>query len=296
VDQEFQVRYRELRRPDGGFLRVRAADASKLLGLTPTLATLDEYREAKDDSVYAALRTALLPGATMFTITTSGIGAESPLGRLRVRALATDDIRVRGPSPTLASENIRLLEWMVPEHVELDDYAAAKRANPLSLITRKWLREQRQAVHEIHYQRFHLNRWVDRIGSWLPAGGSQACANGAVVTEEGSRGWGGVDIGGARADTAIVWLDEQFRVGCRIWSGDDALLDATAFLPAPAQRYRIAEISYDPWRAQMLAKVAEQHGIKCTAFAQSDHRMIPASATLHQAVVEGKLHHPDDRS
>lgn len=185
---------------------------------------------------------------------------------------------------------------MVPEHVELDDYAAAKRANPLSLITRKWLREQRQAVHEIHYQRFHLNRWVDRIGSWLPAGGSQACANGAVVTEEGSRGWGGVDIGGARADTAIVWLDEQFRVGCRIWSGDDALLDATAFLPAPAQRYRIAEISYDPWRAQMLAKVAEQHGIKCTAFAQSDHRMIPASATLHQAVVEGKLHHPDDRS
>jgi hypothetical protein len=102
VDQEFQVRYRELRRPDGGFLRVRAADASKLLGLTPTLATLDEYREAKDDSVYAALRTALLPGATMFTITTSGMGAESPLGRLRVRALATDDIRVRGPSPTLA--------------------------------------------------------------------------------------------------------------------------------------------------------------------------------------------------
>jgi phage terminase large subunit-like protein len=59
----------------------RAADASKLLGLAPTLATLDEYCEAKDDSVYAALRTALLPGATMFTITTSGVGAESPLGR-----------------------------------------------------------------------------------------------------------------------------------------------------------------------------------------------------------------------
>jgi hypothetical protein len=86
----------------------------------------------------------------MFTITTSGMGAESPLGRLRARALATNDVRARGPLTDARSENIRLLEWMVPENVELDDYAAAKRANPLSLITRKWPREQRQAVHEIH--------------------------------------------------------------------------------------------------------------------------------------------------
>ena len=111
---------------------------------------------------------------------------------------------------------------------------------------------------------------------------------------EGSRVWVGVDIGGARADTAIVWLDEQFRVGCRIWSGDDALMDASAFLPALAQRYRIQEIAYDPWRAQMLAKIAELHGIRTTAFPQSDARMIPASAALHQAIVEGKIHHPDD--
>jgi phage terminase large subunit-like protein len=75
VDQEFEVRYRELRRPDGGFLRVRAADAGKLLGLTPTLAVLDEYCAAKDDSVYTALRSALLPGATMFTITTGRPGS-----------------------------------------------------------------------------------------------------------------------------------------------------------------------------------------------------------------------------
>jgi hypothetical protein len=254
VDQEFQVRCRELRRPDGGFLRVRAADASTLLGLTPTLAILDEYCEGRDDSVYAALRTALPPGATMFTITTSGMGASSPLGRLRARALATADIRVRGSLTDARSENIRLLEWMVAEDVELDDYAAAKRANPLSLITRKWLREQREAVHELYYRRFHLNQWAGRIGNRLRAGAWQACANGATATEEGSRIWVGVDMGGARADTAIVWLDEQFRVGCRIWSGDDAIMDATA-LPALAQRYRVVEIAYDPWRAQMLTNV-----------------------------------------
>jgi hypothetical protein len=124
VDEEFKVRYRELRRPDGGFLRVRAADASKLLGLTPTLAILDEYCEAKDDSVYAALRTSLLPGATMFTITTSGMGAESPLGRLRARSLAQPDVRVRGYLTDARGPGIRMLEWMVPNEVPLEDYRA----------------------------------------------------------------------------------------------------------------------------------------------------------------------------
>jgi phage terminase large subunit-like protein len=147
VDQEFEVRHRELRRPDGGFLRVRAADANKLLGLTPTLAVLDEYCAARDDSVYTALRSALLPGATMFTITTAGIGAETPLGRLRARALGQPDVRRRGALTDARGDNIRMLEWAVDPDHDLDDYKRAKQANPLSLITPKWLREQRAALH-----------------------------------------------------------------------------------------------------------------------------------------------------
>jgi phage terminase large subunit-like protein len=185
------------------------------------------------------------------------------------------------------------LEWMVPEEVDLDDYRAAKRANPLSLITPKWLREQREALHEIDYQRFHCNRWVGRIGSWLPAGSWQAIANGRRP-KEGTDVYVGIDIGGARADTAIVWIDREGTLDCRIWSGDDAIMDATAFLPQLAQRFRVKELVFDPWRAQMLAKIAEQHGIRTTAFPQSDARMIPASAALHQAVVEGRIRHPDD--
>jgi phage terminase large subunit-like protein len=45
---------------------------------------------------------------------------------------------------------------------------------------------------------------------------------------------------------------------------------------------------------QTLATIAEKHRIKTTAFPQSDNRMIPASAALHQAVVEKRIHHPDD--
>jgi phage terminase large subunit-like protein len=293
VEQNFEPRFRELRGPDGSTLQVKSADAGRLLGLTPSLAIYDEFCVAKDDEMYTALRSALLPGATMFTVTTAGWGAESPLGRLRSRCLAQPDIRTRGFLTDARGPNIRMLEWMVPEEVDLDDFQAAKKANPLSLITPKWLEEQHEALHEIDYQRFHLNRWVGRIGSWLPAGAWQACTNGARP-QQGSDVFVGLDVGGARADTAIVWIDRQGAIDCRIWSGDDAIMDATAFLPPLAQKFRIRELVYDPWRAQLVAKIAEQHGIKCTAFPQSDARMIPASAALHEAIKEGKIHHPND--
>jgi len=93
VETRFEPRFRELRGPDGSTLVVKSADAGRALGLTPTLAIYDEFCVAKDAELYTALRSALLPGATMFTCTTSGWGAESPLGRLRAIS----------PSPTFGS-------------------------------------------------------------------------------------------------------------------------------------------------------------------------------------------------
>jgi phage terminase large subunit-like protein len=297
VEQNFEPRFRELRGPDGSYLQVKSADAGRLLGLTPTLAIYDEFCVAKDDDMYTALRSALLPGATMFTVSTAGWGAESPLGRLRARCLAQPDIRTRGFLTDARGPNIRMLEWMVPEEVELDDFQAAKKANPLSLITPKWLREQHEALHEIDYQRFHLNRWVGRIGSWLPAGAWQACANG-TRPQEGSPVWIGVDLGGSRADSACVWVsrleDDHFAIDAAIFSGEDGVVGVNETILRLAERFQIREVVFDPWRAQVLVRGLEQRGIRCTAFAQSDSRMLPASAALHQAVVEGKIHHRDD--
>jgi phage terminase large subunit-like protein len=287
------IRHLELRVPSG-FLRVLASDAPKLHGIHPTLAVIDEMQAFKDGAVYEALRTGLLEDSQLWTITTAGQGAESPLGRLRARALAGSDVRHRGAFTDARNGALRMLEWAVDEDRSITDSRIAKGANPASWISRAGLTEQRKSLPETAYRRFHLNQWVARMGSWLPPGAWQECANGKVEIPEGSRIWVGVDIGGARADTAIVWLDETFHVGCRIWSGDEALMDATAFLPELAKRYRIAEVVYDPWRAQMLAKIAEAHRIKVTAFPQSDARMIPASRALHEAITQRRIHHPAD--
>ena len=61
-----------------------------------------------------------------------------------------------------------------------------------------------------------------------------------------------------------------------------------------AERYTIVECSFDPWRAGQIGQELEQRGIRVSAFPQHDARMIPASQRLYDAIVEGRLVHPND--
>jgi phage terminase large subunit-like protein len=277
------------------FLRVLPAEAPRLYGLTPSLMFLDEMQALATDEVYVALSSALhkRPDAKLIVVSTAGQGAGSPLGRLRARALGLPQVKRRGFVTEANGPDLSMLEWAVPDDEGIAP-GAVKKANPAPWISTRQIRAAKEALPELAYRRFVANQWTARIGSWLPAGAWQACANGNEPIQPGSKIWVGVDIGGARADTAIVWIDETFHVGCRIWSGDEALMDATAFLPELARHYRVVEVAYDPWRAQMLANIAEQHRIRVTAFPQSDARMIPASRALHEAITQGKIKHPDD--
>lgn len=50
----------------------------------------------------------------------------------------------------------------------------------------------------------------------------------------------------------------------------------------------------DPWRFGQAAQELQREGMLCVAFPQHDARMIPASARLHAAIVEGRLTLPAD--
>jgi hypothetical protein len=125
------IRHLELRVPSG-FLRVLASDAPKLHGIHPTLAVIDEMQAFKDGAVYEALRTGLLEDSKLWTITTAGQGAESPLGRLRARALAGSEVRHRGAFTAARNGALRLLEWAVAEDRDVTDSRVVKSANPAS--------------------------------------------------------------------------------------------------------------------------------------------------------------------
>jgi len=278
-------------------LRVLAADAPRLHGLTPSLAIVDELHAHPNADVYLALLTSLAKrrGSRLIVISSAGQGADSPLGRLRARALAQPSVKVRGALTDARGPGLRMLEWRVPDDVELTP-RAAKRANPAPWIRVEDLAAQREAVPDLAFRRFHAGQWTGREGHWLPPGAWQACVGEPELTD-GERVWVGVDDGGGgqEGDTAVVWVNPHLHVGCAVFSGEDGVLQARDKIEELAERYSVAEVAFDPWRASQIAQELQQRGVRVSAFAQTDSR-IPASQGLHRAIVERRVVLPADET
>jgi phage terminase large subunit-like protein len=241
------------------------------------------------------MRTAVAkrPGSRLVTISTAGPSADTPLGRLRARALAQGDVTTKGALTVAKGRRLAMLEWRCPEDADVADMAVVKKANPASWITKDALAGQHEAVPEIAFRRFHCNQWAGAEAGWLPPGAWQACVGEPAFTD-GERIWIGVDLGGEWSDSAVVWLNEAGHVGCYIGSGEEAIMEVAELIEDLAGQYRIAEVTFDPWRSGILAQQLEQRRVRVSHFPMTDTRTIPASARLHQAIVDGDLVLPDD--
>lgn len=104
----------------------------------------------------------------------------------------------------------------------------------------------------------------------------------------------GVDVGGGRAETAVVAVTDDLRVAAvEVFQGDGAVLEVTDAVRRLAARFAVREVAFDPWRWQGEALRLEAEGIgPMVAFPQSHARMVPASEGLHAAIVERRLRHP----
>ena len=59
------------------------------------------------------------------------------------------------------------------------------------------------------------------------------------------------------------------------------------------EKFRVVEMAADPWRfEQSLLRLQEEHGVPILEFpTNSRARMIPATSTFYQAVMDGELSH-----
>jgi len=162
-----------------------------------------------------------------------------------------------------------------------------------SWISAADLAEQREAVPEIAFRRFHANQWTERESHWLPAGAWQQCVGQPVFTDD-EPVWVGVDVGGDKSASAVVWINQAHQVGCEIYHGDAGVLDCIDLIRELAARYDLREVMYDPWRFGQASQELEQERVTVTAFPQTDVRMVPASDRLYQAVVQQRLTLPDN--
>jgi hypothetical protein len=106
--------------------------------------------------------------------------------------------------------------------------------------------------------------------------------------------WIGVDVGGERSATPVVYVNAALHVGVGIYHGDPGVLEAVDHVRELASHYNVRELVYDPWRFGQAAQELEREGMTAVAFPQHDARLIPASARLHAAIVEQPLNLPDD--
>lgn len=288
-----EVRHMRLATDGGGVLRVLSGKGERAHGQTDSLMLLDEAWNLRDASLLEAFQTALVkrPDARLLVISTAASSLDSPLGRLRARALAGDATRT-GSRIDATAPGLRWIEWSVPDDRPLS-VPEVRRANPAPWITTAALSEQHARVSPFAWANFHACRWGVSEAAWLPVGAWQACRTDDPVDPD-EPVYLGVDIGGTRAASAIVGVTADLHVAIvEVHQGDNAVLAVTDAVRRIATDRPVVEVAYDPWRFHGEALRLEAEGIgPLVAFPQSHARMTVASERLHSAIVERRLRHP----
>jgi phage terminase large subunit-like protein len=281
-------------------LQVVASDGEKAHGWPrPTLIVGDEIWcwADREPTLLGAMMTAMLkvPTCRFLGISVSAAQLDSPLGRLRARALASPSVSRSGPGGVeieAKGDGLHWLEWSLPDDASPDDLKLVAAVNPLR--SEAELADQRKRVTEVEFLQFHCCRWGVSSARWLPAG-AWAARRGQIA-DTGQAVTLGVDIGGARSASACVGVDEDLNVcEVHIFQGRGAVLDVAARIVEIASRRPIKEVVFDPMRFESEAmRLESEHGLMAVEFPQHDSRMIPASENLHRVIVEGRLTHPGD--
>jgi hypothetical protein len=102
-----------------------------------------------------------------------------------------------------------------------------------------------EAVPELAFRRYHANQWVERAGHWLPPAAWQEIT-GMPKFKDGEPIWVGVDVGGDKSASAVVWINGAYQVGVEIYHGDEGVLDCVDKIRELAGTYQLREVMYDP--------------------------------------------------
>ena len=298
LDGQLVIRHLELRHDDEHgrrrLLRVVPAEGARVHGLSSSLYVGDEIWAWQGDSLLEACLTGLVkrPDAKFLGISTAAAQLDSPLGRLRARALAGTVTR-KGATIDAHAPGLRWLEWSLPDDADVDDFPAVKAANPASYITTASLREQAQRVTPLSFAQFHCCRWGAGEGAWLPPGAWSACAGELAPADEPV--WLGVDVGGRRAASAVIAVTASLQVAeVHVFQGDEAVLEVVDRIVEIARRRPVIEVAHDPWRFRSEAlRLEREHGLQSVEVPMSTTRMGLASENLHSVIVSKRLTHPD---
>ena len=292
----------------GTVYKAIAAEAYSSEGLSASLIIADELAAWPSRDLFDVL--SLSMGARrsplMIAITTAGprvdtTGQDSiaytlyQLARRRIAGEVDD--------PTLG------MAWYEADDDAYADETRWHQANPgllgeTPILSFEDLVSAKKRTPEAEYKTKRLNIFTAGAQAWLPAGAWEACADPTLVLNDG--------------DEVVVAHDGSFsndstaQVVCRI--SDRALFvvghwerppDGDLSWRVPVQEveanmericrtYKVREVLFDPFRWQRSAEMWQQLGLPVVEFPQTPARMVPATSTFFDAVVNKRLKHNGD--
>ena len=202
--------------------------------------------------------------AKLRIISTAAPTADSPLGRLRARALALPGARsAAAPWSRLKSPNLRRLEWSAPEDADaFDPHASCRRIRPRG--SRRAAARAAPAPPESPSAGSSATSGPTAENYWLPPAPGRVLRRARFERRR-------ADLRRHRhrrravSDRAVVWVNERparrRRGPLRRSSGARDRRRGREL----AERFTIAECTFDPWRAGQIGQELEQRGIRVSS-------------------------------
>ena len=287
-------------------MRVVAADAPSLEGLSPTFVVLDEVHTYPNRELYDVL--ALASGARvepmMVGITTAGkrtdsSGFDSLAYRLYQYGKQVATGEMDDPSFFCA--------WWEPKKRDggSDEQQAWKQANPAfgDLIDPQEMIDSHKKTPEAEFRTKRMNQWVDQATAWLPEGAWDGLRLESRTASEEDRWVLGVDGSYSNDSTAVVGVSVAPEPTIRLiglWERDNDptwrvnVIDVENTIMQFAKVNQVVEVAIDPYRWQRTMAMLTEASIPVVEYPQSPNRMVPATQRFYEAVINKQLSHTGD--
>lgn len=160
-------------------------------------------------------------------------------------------------------------------------------------------------VSEAEFRRYWLNQPVSTTGSWLPFGSWADCEDTERKIPDGADVVLALDgsFNGDTTGVVVVEVAEQPHIEVlAAWERPTnaspdwrvPVADVELAIEQAGLKYRVAEVTADPYRWQRSLEVLEAAGLPVSEFPQSAARMTPATKDFYAAVMDKTLTHSGD--
>jgi phage terminase large subunit-like protein len=287
------MRWRE---DDNAWLKTVSAEGPLQHGMKPTAVIFDEVWNQKKRDLWEALTGGLIkrPEPLLVCISSAGYNKDSVLGELCERGERGDDPRLFYQWFSAPEE----LDWRDPETWRVANPALACK-DPFLHMT--GLEDNARRMHESEFRRWHLGQWTAAEDTWIDAGIWDACASEPDL-RHGRDTILGVDASIRHDSTVVATVqrddDGVYHAKFKVWEptpGHEVELGRVMdFIREQTREFRVVGVAYDPQYMHHAAQTLEDEGIQMVEWPQNNGRMVPATRTLHEAVINGRLRHGGD--